>query len=315
MGTRARNSKERKAVYGEYQMKKIVLTITILMLMVSVGYGKAYFAPKDEMIEKADVIAIVDITEVYKTNVKGKYWTYSQMATANVEEVLRGDIPKEISIYGMEDFICAQCRYKVGKFLVFLKYDNNLLVGSNWHFSIRPIKNNTVEWYKEGSDNMVDLEYSPLSEALKEIKSKVSQNQPLKLTIKSDKDVYEVGEKIKLDCVVKNLSKEDLTYYDIFKGSKFIINNKEYNFPPFSFISSEGTISTGEEYSFKDVNLQMLIRSIGTFSTVWKYKNLTSNTITIEVVEKRDITVLSEFEGKTYAEIRKVLGTPVDKTG
>lgn len=193
-------------------MRKILLITTVLLLIASVVYAKAYYAPKNEMIEKAEIIAVVDITEIKDVKIKGEHWTYGQKATGKVEQLLKGKIPSKITIYGMENFICAQCRYEVGKFLVFLKHDNDLLVGSNWQFSIRPIKNDKVEWYKKDADDRFDLEYLPLSEVLKELKSKIEQDQPLQLTIKSDKQVYEVGEAIEIIATLRNISEKEIQF-------------------------------------------------------------------------------------------------------
>ena len=149
---------------------KIIIFIAILLMPTGV-YAKAKFAYKNEMIEKADVIAVVNITKIEPVQIKGKGWTYRQKATAKVEQSLKGKVPAEISLYGQEDFICAQCNYESGKSLVFLKRDNDLLKGSNWQFSIRPIKDDKVEWYQ--SDKGLELKAFPLSEVLEEIKSKV----------------------------------------------------------------------------------------------------------------------------------------------
>jgi hypothetical protein len=177
-------------------MRKLLFALLMLVAFLPRDvYAKAYFAMKDEMIEKADIIAVVDIVKVEKIESKGSVWTYSQKAIAKVEQLLKGKIPKEVNIYGMEDFICAQCHYEVGKFLLFLKYDKKLLTGSNWQFSIRPIKKDKVEWYKKGGDDRFDLEYLPLSAVLQEIRvivekqgSVISRGQALAIAEKVCKE-------------------------------------------------------------------------------------------------------------------------------
>lgn len=110
--------------------------------------GKALYYGKIEMIRRSEVIAIVNITSVESTQTKGEGWTYSQVAKADVEKVLKGAVPKTIELYGGEDFTCAQCLFGKGRALVFLKHDKDLLTGANWHFSSRKIVEDRVEWFK-----------------------------------------------------------------------------------------------------------------------------------------------------------------------
>ncbi len=155
-------------------IKMFIIILTLLTFQIT-SYAKAYFASKVEMIKKADIIAIVDIINVENTETKSEHWTYGQKVTAKVDEILKGKPSKDITIYGKEDFICAQCLFKNGKFLLFLKYDKNLLVGSNWSFSIRPIKDKSVEWYKKDGKSIFELEYVPLDNVVQEIKSKIKE--------------------------------------------------------------------------------------------------------------------------------------------
>lgn len=109
--------------------------------------AKAYYAPEDEMIERAEVIAIVDISRVEKAKTKSQPFDYGEIAHATVQQTLKGKLPKEINLYGGESFICAQVHFTPGRFLVFLRHAGEFLVGCNWHLSVRPIKDTEVEWY------------------------------------------------------------------------------------------------------------------------------------------------------------------------
>ena len=115
--------------------------------------AKAYYAPEDEMIERAEVIAIVDISRVEKAETKSQPFDYGEIAHATVQQTLKGKLPKEINLYGGESFICAQVHFKPGRFLVFLRHAGEFLVGCNWHLSVRPIKDTEVEWYIPGERN------------------------------------------------------------------------------------------------------------------------------------------------------------------
>ena len=72
------------------------------------------------MIETAEVIAVVEITSVETVSVKGEYWTYRQKATGKTEKVLKGKVSSNFSMFGEEDFICARCRFGVGRYWCFL---------------------------------------------------------------------------------------------------------------------------------------------------------------------------------------------------
>ncbi len=82
-------------------------------------FGKARYALSvKDMIQEAQCIAVVNITKVEEADKKEKSWIYRQKATATVEQCLKGDIKGDITIYGLEDFICAQCRYEKGRFIL-----------------------------------------------------------------------------------------------------------------------------------------------------------------------------------------------------
>jgi len=136
--------------------------------------AKAYFAPRDEMINKSQYIAVVTITMVGPTEEKGKHWNYSQKAMATVEKNIKGQLPPHITMVGGENFICARVQYQTGRYLVFLNKDEGLFVGANWHLSLRPIQDNQVEWYVDGSSSSLNQEYKPLDEVLQYLYSQVA---------------------------------------------------------------------------------------------------------------------------------------------
>ena len=132
------------------------------------------------MIEKADAIAIVEITNVKDSNTKGKTWTYRTKGTVKVEKILKGKLPNEFTLYGAETFICASCPIAKGRYIAFLKKDGDLWTGSNWHLSLRPIKSDMVDWYV-ADDNRYEMESKALKKVLAEIKTKKA-NKALHLT-------------------------------------------------------------------------------------------------------------------------------------
>jgi len=162
------------------------LTVAAVLMLavlfpVRVGHTKAAYKDKKQMIETAQAIAIVEITNIEKAAVKGNPWTYQQKASAKVEKVLKGKLPDKVALYGDETFICARCHFEKGRYLVFLDHDGELLTGNNWQLSVRKITGDTkakntqakntqeaqVEWFDV--KNLFERPKAPLNQALKKI--------------------------------------------------------------------------------------------------------------------------------------------------
>src|SRR3989344_1990708 len=105
------------------------------------------------------------------------------------------------------------------------------------------------------------------------------QDQPLSLTIKSDKKVHGVEENILVEFTMKNLSNERVKPFYILNESKIVINDNEYDLHVTWRGNAEGTIGPGEEYVYRYVNLKVFdqIKKPGTFSIIWKYSAFVSN--------------------------------------
>ena len=156
-------------------MKRVVL----LLLCFGIGspcFAKARYAQKKDMILEAECIVVVNITKVEKAYKKEKSWAYRQKATATVEQCLKGDEKGDITIYGMEDFICAQCRYGKGRFILFLRKDGTLWVGSNWHLGIRPIKDKKVQWFKD-DETFSEMKEIPIEKVIDDINTVVKEQK------------------------------------------------------------------------------------------------------------------------------------------
>ena len=146
-----------------------LLAATLLAGAVPSAFAKAYYAPEDEMISRAEVIAIVDISRVERAETKSESETYSEIAHASVHQTLKGTLPQTVKLYGGESFICAQVHFAPGRYLIFLSHDRDLLVGCNWHLSVRPVKDTQVEWYVPGEH--LKLSWQPLDTVLARIKN------------------------------------------------------------------------------------------------------------------------------------------------
>jgi hypothetical protein len=157
-------------------MKLATTTLIALLLLPTLARAKAAFYGKAHMVKESAAILVVDITAVDPAQEKGRHWTYAQKATGKIETVLKGDGLKAgetIALHGMEDFICAQCRFATGRHLLFLDKDGTLWTGSNWHLSIRPVistpeKAHRVEWYK--SNEGIELTAQLLDDVLADVR-------------------------------------------------------------------------------------------------------------------------------------------------
>ena len=146
-----------------------VLVATLFAGAVPSTFAKAYYATEDEMIERAEAIAIVDISRVESAETKAEPFNYSEIAHATVKQTLKGTLPQTVKLYGGESFICAQVHFAPGRYLVFLSRDHDFLVGCNWHLSVRPIKDTQVEWYVPGE--RLKLSWQQLDTVLGRIKN------------------------------------------------------------------------------------------------------------------------------------------------
>ena len=75
-----------------------LLWLLLCFLAPAVAFGKAAFWKKSEMIRRAEIVAVVSITKAEPTKEKRTGWTYSQVATAKVEKVLKGELPNEVRL-------------------------------------------------------------------------------------------------------------------------------------------------------------------------------------------------------------------------
>ncbi|MFN8656611.1 MAG: hypothetical protein U0105_09750 [Candidatus Obscuribacterales bacterium] len=160
-----------------------------LLILISLGgvamngdlaLAKAAYAGRNQMIDCSEIIAVVEVKSVTKVQEPGQASgrTYSQKATMVPLTILKGALPKSSTAYGGENFICASCNFEPGKFLVFLNHDGQLLIGSNWHLSIRPIKADQLDWYD--GEKMNPLRAAKLTDVLAQIRSELGNPGDMK---------------------------------------------------------------------------------------------------------------------------------------
>jgi len=151
------------------------LALPLALVLAAHSWARPYYAPAGEMVRRSEFIAIVDVQRVRAVDARGGSWRYAQAADAVVLRTYKGRLPARIAIHAQEDFICTQVDFRPGRYLVFLRRDGELLAGSNWYLSARPIRDGAVEWYANpaasGSDeSRIPLRPYPLARVIAEIR-------------------------------------------------------------------------------------------------------------------------------------------------
>ena len=151
---RFRNRRDRQARLrkrnGEsfqQQMKTAVLLYLSLLAFAPSLFGKAYYYSESELVLRSEAIAVIDLREPTVSDAKGAHWQYRKKAAARRVELISGSLPEEFDLHGAENYICASCDLKKGRYLAFLKRDGELWAGSNWNLSLRPVQDGKIEWY------------------------------------------------------------------------------------------------------------------------------------------------------------------------
>jgi hypothetical protein len=160
---------------------KVLMALLLGVVLSGSSAPRAYYAGKARMIAQSEVIAVVDVRRVGSASARGRHWTYAQAADAVVEQTLKGELPPRVRLYAQEDFICARVDFRPGRYVVFLTRDGELLAGSNWYLSARPIRDDgRVEWYAGVRDSGPDpsqirLRPAPLAAVLADVRSHLAR--------------------------------------------------------------------------------------------------------------------------------------------
>jgi hypothetical protein len=175
---------------------QLLLAVGLVAVFADTAQAKANYKGKVQMIKTAEVMAVVEIARVRTMSViNGNTWSYRQMVSAKVEKVLKGDLPDNVTLYGdtcylqnttqpptrfsPTAYICGKCHFEIGRYLVFLKRDGELLTGNNWQLSVRKISRDSqekIEWF-DGKKILENQEVL-LSDVLSEVKLALSHDEP-----------------------------------------------------------------------------------------------------------------------------------------
>jgi hypothetical protein len=107
------------------------------------------FMSDTELIDSAEDIAVINITQVERVSAKGSHYSYEQKATALVEKVIKGNLPSKVFVYGRRMCKPPTPSYQPGRCLVFLQKDNNLLVCADSMSAVITIRGGKLAWYPQ----------------------------------------------------------------------------------------------------------------------------------------------------------------------
>ncbi|MFH1360909.1 MAG: hypothetical protein ABIJ41_07780 [Candidatus Omnitrophota bacterium] len=286
-------------------MRKIILIIILSFTVVSIGYCQENLAPQEELVLLRKKIAEI---ESQCTPQKGT-------PKEEVERIFGKGKPAHIG--KLPDYTVTpdspNRSYELCKDGVLLVHYKDWRV--QWAHYIDPYsvkgrfkKPSIEEQLQEARPRLKQLETIQVA-YLKRINE---LNKPLQLTIKSDKQVYELGEEIILFAEFKNTSDEPIKTADYYKPgpiSFYFKNESDQRYCKLSFIDLLRRImsvefAAGQSDKQGPYNLDLLkgdsyklytgdenYRIIGMLNLYMVDGNLTSNTIQIEVVKKGSINI------------------------
>jgi hypothetical protein len=110
------------SVAAHNRLHTLTLAIASMVALASQpAYGYWQRLGPRALVRAADVIAVISIEKVTRTHVHDRWWAYGQRVTARVLHPIKGHLPKRLTIYAGEDFICSSAHYRAGsRYLVFL---------------------------------------------------------------------------------------------------------------------------------------------------------------------------------------------------
>jgi hypothetical protein len=164
-------------------MRKAVLGLTAFLVIAAGNtvLAKARFMPKGELIETAEIIAVVAVTKTNEASVKGEHWTYRQAADALTVQTLKGELPMHFVIHAKKDFICACATYESNaRYLVFLRREGKLFTTVNHQLGQFKVTEKKVKWYVD--DRSLGLSDQSLNDVMKNIEA-VAANEVKKVAL------------------------------------------------------------------------------------------------------------------------------------
>ncbi len=155
---------------------KLVASLTVACAFLALPAKADWdYTTTDAMIKNADVIAVVNVGPIQKTNAPDKALECHQMAQAAVEQTLKGSPPKSITIYGginCKGFVACvpDVSLTSGRSLVFLRRKvevANGFISANADRGIQKISNDTVQWHDDASKAGKQMKVSAVAALIK----------------------------------------------------------------------------------------------------------------------------------------------------
>jgi hypothetical protein len=154
-------------------MKKQALCFGLLAALALPAIASYRVLSEGEQIANAEVIAVVDVGPVKASERTLQDTTWHQQATATVEKLLKGEIPKTFTLYADTRKKCLpDSRLRPGKCLVSIKNRGQadaIWTTANAEMGIRPVVDGKIEWFATGER----LQNIPLDEVVSKIVKKV----------------------------------------------------------------------------------------------------------------------------------------------
>lgn len=312
-----------------------ILTLLIFCLLPPVFASEVTFRELSDVVPKAKVILKGKVDSFEKEIIKDVKEEY--FYAISVEEVLLGNV-EQGKIKARYALIYPYIRDKQDKITGWL---SPILDASGLESSVQQ-DNSYLFFFSsdingQGSDNEL-IRIESVDKKGKVAKLLKENSQPLQLTIESDKEVYEVGEDIFVELTLRNNSNRELYLDHFYKDIDSIGTRSNFRFKVLKdkskieqqYLHGEvikrlivpfkrTQIKAGGEIIFKaTLNKWYSMTEAGKYSVVCMYSSkgpfpmnewmpmwegaVTSNTITIEVVEKREKET-KEYDLKVFHEI------------
>ncbi|MBX7079046.1 MAG: hypothetical protein K1X88_07665 [Nannocystaceae bacterium] len=141
--------------------RSLLPVAALLLALAPTGQAQAKAAYVDlpTALDRAEVVALVQIESVTPDELRGEHWLYRQRVVARRLEVLKGEVPEVFTIGGDRDFVCAPVPYHApATALLLLAHDGEVLATVNNEDGQAWVYGDRIDWpYDELHGDTVPL--------------------------------------------------------------------------------------------------------------------------------------------------------------
>jgi len=131
-------------------MKRTLAVLLLGLLSASRLHAEVRYVGPETMLAESDFIAMVCVQELVPIDGSGNHYP-DFIATAHVEEALKGTAEGEITFHIQRHFTCAPFDVSTGRHLVFLKKnEKGQDVTANFGMSYIPMAGRSTHWPRQG---------------------------------------------------------------------------------------------------------------------------------------------------------------------